>query len=72
MERLIHAVASRNEAPKLVGKERSFPTHSLPGQFYWKDQKRVRAAAWALAQDDSNDLFGRLVEHLNDKRYSAT
>ncbi len=72
MERLIDAVASRNEAPKLVGKERSFAYPVFPDKFDWKDQKRVRAAAWALAQDDSNDLFGRLVEHLNDKRYSAT
>jgi len=71
MERLIDAVASRNDAPRLVGKEGSaFPIFA--DKFDWKDQKRVQAAAWALAQDDSNDLWGCLVEHLRDKRYSAT
>jgi hypothetical protein len=71
MERLIDAVASRNEAPKLVGK-RGLAYPAFPDKFDWKDQKRVRAAVWALAQDDSNDLFGHLVEHFHDKRYSAT
>ena len=71
MERLIDALASRNDAPRLVGKEGSaFPIFAE--KFDWNDQKRVQAAAWALAQDDSNDLWGCLVEHLRDKRYSAT
>jgi hypothetical protein len=71
MERLIDAVASRNDAPRLVGKEGSaFPVFAE--KFDWNDQKRVQAAAWALAQDDSNGLWGCLVEHLRDKRYAAT
>ena len=71
MERMIDAVASRNEEPKLVGEQR-FAYPAFADKFDWKDQKRVQAATWALAQDDSNDLFGRLVEHFQDKRYSAT
>ena len=71
MDRLIDAVASRNKAPKLVGEE-SFAYPIFPEKFDWDDQKRVRRAAWALAQDDSNDLWGCLVEHFHDKRYSGT
>ncbi len=71
MERLIDAVASRNKAPKLVGEPPSaYPIFSE--QFDWNDQSRVRAAALALAQDGSNDLWGCLVEHFHDTRYSAT
>jgi hypothetical protein len=71
MERLIDAVASRNEAPKVDGK---FPGWLLifPAKFDWNDQKRVQDAAWRLSQDDSNDLWGCLMEHVGDKRYSGT
>ena len=71
MDRLIDAIASRNEAPKLVGEER-FAYPSFPEKFDWDDEKRVQKAAWALAQDDSNDLWGCLVKHFHDKRYSGT
>jgi len=71
VERLIDAIASRNEAPQLVGEKR-FAYPIFPEKFDWDDQKRVQKAAWALAQDDSNDLWGCLVEHFHDKRYSGT
>ena len=71
MERLIDAVASRNEAPKLVG-EHPLAYPIFGEKFDWKDQDRVQAAAWALAQDETNDLWGCLMEHVGDKRYSAT
>ena len=35
-------------------------------------RKRVQAAARALSQDNSNDLFGCLVRHFDDKRYAGT
>ena len=71
MDRLIDAVASRNEAPKLRGETRfAFPSFSA--KFDWNDQKRVQAAAWTLSQDASNDLWGCLMEHVGDKRYSGT
>ena len=72
MDRLIDAIASRNKAPKLVGKEERFAYPIFPEKFEWDDQKRVQKAAWALAQDDSNDLWGCLVQHFHDKRYSGT
>ena len=68
---LVDAVASHNKAPKLVGEKR-FAYPIFPEKFDWNDQSRVRAAAWALAQDGSNDLWGCLVEHFHDTRYSAT
>jgi hypothetical protein len=67
IERLIDGLASHNEAPKLVG-----DTPIFSENFDWGDRKRVQAVAWALSQDDSNDLWGHLVEHFHDTRYSAT
>ena len=83
MERMIDAAASRNEPPKLIGRDGVvYPTFSdkavtlaypaFSDKFDWKDQKRVQAAVVALTQDDSNDLWGCLVEHFDDKRYAGT
>ena len=38
----------------------------------WSDQDRVRNAAWMLARNDGDDLWPRLVEHSDDRRYAAT
>jgi hypothetical protein len=67
IERQIDGLASHNEAPKLFG-----DTPIFSENFDWGDRKRVEAIAWALSQDDSNDLWGHLVAHFHDARYSAT
>jgi hypothetical protein len=67
LDRLIDAVASRNRPPKLVQDVPDFPEG-----YDFKDQERVRAAIWALSQDDSNDLWERLAAHFGDQRYSVS
>ena len=72
MERLIDAVASRNDAPKLVG-ERPSAYPIFPEKFDWNDQKRGKAAARASGRRMTATTYGAWpVEHFQDKRYSAT
>jgi hypothetical protein len=71
LDRLIDAVASRNQEPKIVTIDNG--TYTLFSKnFDWADQKRVKEAVWVLSQDESNDLWARLVEHTDDGRYSVT
>jgi hypothetical protein len=71
LDRLIDAVVSHNEQPKTA--EIWDRTYMLFGKdFDWKDQKRVQKAVWVLSQDESNDLWARLVEHRDDTRYAVT
>jgi hypothetical protein len=67
LDRLIDAVASRNKPPKMV-----LDVPDFPEDYDFKDQDRVRAAIWALSQDDSNDLWERLAAHFRDQRYSVS
>jgi hypothetical protein len=67
MEGMIDALASRNKPPRVADDVLDFPA-----DYDFKDQDRVRAAVWALSQDESNDLWERLVGHFSDKRYSVS
>jgi hypothetical protein len=70
-DRLIDAVASRNKEPKIIETGGS-PIALFDDKFDWADQERVQRAVAALSQDESNDLWPRLVEHIDDERYSVT
>jgi hypothetical protein len=64
LERLIDDLAFRNP-PNADAQGGEYPKG-----YDLKEHERVKQAVWNLSQDDSNDLWGRLVEHAEDKRFS--
>ena len=72
LDRMIDGLASHNIRPRMVTGEDDWKDVLFPERFDWADQKRVAAAAKRIAEDESNDLWPRLIEHLGDERYSVT
>jgi hypothetical protein len=67
----IEALASRNPQPKLV-KHLSVSEPFFAPDFDWDDQERVRIAFAKLVNDESPELWERLLKHLDDRRYALT
>ena len=66
LEQLIDAIVSPYKP-----QQDQYAHGHYPEDYDLKDQERVQKAVWALSQDDRNDLWGRLVEHFEDKRFAA-
>jgi hypothetical protein len=70
-DRLIDAMASRNKEPELldlVGEV--IPL--FPPDYDWSEQSRVRAAMLAVMETKADEMWWRLREHGDDKRYVLT
>lgn len=71
---LIDAVASRNKEPKLEKTpwDLGDKVPLFDKDYDWADQSRVLEAVGKLCTLDGDELWPRLVEHMNDTRYSLT
>ncbi len=68
---LVEALASANRPPKLVGEKDPRPPDPLPPDYRIEAQDRVYVAYSEILKAGV-DAFPELIEHLDDKRYSAT
>jgi len=78
LDRLIDALANRNKPPRIgplsatVYADR-VDVASLFGKRYdWAEQDRVWNACHVLVKREGDELWPRLVEHSDDKRYAVT
>jgi hypothetical protein len=71
LDALIDALANRNPPPKIIsrGPERYV---DFGDDYEWAEQDRVVEAFRSLVAAEGNELWSRLVEHMDDKRYSLT
>jgi hypothetical protein len=71
LDRLIDAMASRNQEPKFrESDDAKIP--QFPRDYDWSEQRRVRAAMLAVLKTKTDAMWWRLREHAGDRRYVLT
>lgn len=72
IDRLIESLANGNEKPKIVKVSSGISIDSplFPENYDWNEDKRVLHAFNALAAQDCDDVWRRLVKRIDDERYA--
>jgi hypothetical protein len=73
-DQLIDAIANRNEPPRLADDNGATHPPLFAANYDWTEQDRVIKAIDVLVREKnkSDDLWSRLAEHIDDKRYALT
>ncbi len=71
-DRLIDTLANHNSPPILVDEAGKPCPPLFASNYNWGEQDRVRKAIDSLAKQDGVELWPRLIERFDDKRYSLT